>query len=62
MNLVGLVVDGLRQDHVGANHHRRAPFVHVPAAQIPHLDRFSQQGVVFKGAYPEAPPERPVGR
>lgn len=60
MNLVVLVLDSLRQDHVGAYHHGQAAFTDVPAAQTPHLDRFSRQCVVFENAYPEALPTIPT--
>jgi len=60
MNLIVLVLDSLRQDHVGAYHRGRAPFADVAACQTPNLDRFSRECVVFTNAYPEALPTIPA--
>ncbi len=59
-NLVMIVVDTVRQDHVG-HYHRGAPaFPDVPACHTPSLDAFAEQSVVFENAYPEALPTMPV--
>ncbi len=60
MNLIVLVLDSLRQDHVGAYHRGRPSFPDVPAAQTPQLDAFSKSCVVFTNAYPEALPTIPA--
>lgn len=60
VNLIVLVLDSLRQDHVGAYHRGRRSFPDVPAAQTPHLDAFSRSCVVFTNAYPEALPTIPA--
>jgi arylsulfatase A-like enzyme len=60
MNLIVLVLDSLRQDHVGCYHQGRAPFADVPAARTPNLDAFSRECVVFTNAYPESLPTIPA--
>ncbi len=60
MNVIVIVLDSLRQDHVSLYHQGRAPFPDVPACQTPNLDRFAQDCVVFRNAYPEGLPTMPV--
>ena len=60
MNVIVLVVDSLRQDHVGLYHAGRARFDGVAAAQTPHLDAFGRECVVFTNAYPESLPTIPA--
>ena len=60
MNVIIIVLDSLRQDHVSLYHQGRAPFPDVPACQTPNLDRFAQDCVVFHNAYPEGLPTMPV--
>ncbi|MGQ0568315.1 MAG: sulfatase [Armatimonadota bacterium] len=60
MNLIVLVLDSLRQDHVSAHHQGRGPFPDVPACQTPHLDAFSRDSLVFTNAYPEGLPTIPA--
>lgn len=60
MNLIVLVLDSLRQDHVGAYHQGRARFRDVPPARTPNLDAFSRECIVFSNAYPEALPTIPA--
>jgi arylsulfatase A-like enzyme len=60
VNLIVLVLDSLRQDHVGLYHGGRGPFPDVRAASTPAIDAFGRQSVVFSNAYPEALPTVPV--
>lgn len=60
MNVIVIVLDSLRQDHVGHYHQGRAPFPDVPPCQTPNLDRFARECVVFHNAYPEGLPTMPV--
>ena len=60
MDLIVLVIDSLRQDHVGLYHQGAATFADVPACRTPHLDTFSRECVVFTNAYPEALPTIPA--
>jgi arylsulfatase A-like enzyme len=60
MNLIVIVLDSLRQDHVGLYHQGTGPFPDVPPCRTPHLDRFAQDCIVFHNAYPEGLPTMPV--
>lgn len=60
MNMIVIVLDSLRQDHVSLYHQGRAPFPDVPPCQTPNLDRFARDCVVFHNAYPEGLPTMPV--
>lgn len=60
MNLIVLVLDSLRQDHVGLYHGSRHAFPDVPAARTPNLDAFGRDCVVLANAYPEALPTVPA--
>lgn len=60
MNVIVLILDSLRQDHVNAYHGGEGPFPDVPAARTPVLDRFAQDAVMFTNAYPEALPTIPA--
>jgi len=60
MNIIVLVLDSLRQDHVGAYHQGRGAFADVPAAQTPNLDAFSRECILFANAYPESLPTIPA--
>jgi len=54
MNVYLIIVDSLRQDHVGAYGN---DWIHTP-----HLDAFAREAVTFKRAYPESLPTLPVRR
>jgi len=60
MNLVIIVLDSLRQDHVSIYHGGKAVFPDIPACQTPHLDAFAGEAVVFENAYPEGLPTMPA--
>lgn len=60
MNVIVLVLDSLRQDHVGAYHQGRGVFSEVPAARTPNLDTFSRECILFANAYPESLPTIPA--
>jgi len=60
MNVIVIVLDSLRQDHVSLYHGGRGPFPDVPACQTPNLDRFARECIVFHNAYPEGLPTMPV--
>ncbi|MGH2348130.1 MAG: sulfatase [bacterium] len=60
MNLIVLVLDSLRQDHLGCYHQGQGPFADVPAVRTPNLDAFSRDCVVFSNAYPESLPTIPA--
>lgn len=52
MNIIQIVIDTLRQDHVGAYGN--------PWIKTPNLDRFARQAAKFTNAYPEALPTIPI--
>ncbi|NLT42399.1 MAG: sulfatase-like hydrolase/transferase [Anaerolineae bacterium] len=54
MNLVLIILDSQRQDHVGAYGN--------PWIRTPHLDAFAAESVRFSRAYPESLPTLPVRR
>jgi len=60
MNIIGIMVDSLRQDHVSFYNGRRPIFEGIPPCQTPNLDAFAQECIVFDNAYPESLPTIPV--
>lgn len=60
MNVIVLVIDSLRQDHVGVYHRGQGRFDGVPAPRTPNLDAFARECVVFTNAYPESLPTIPA--
>ena len=60
MNLIVLMLDTLRQDHVSFHNRGRPVFDGVPACRTPNIDRFAEQSVVFNNMYPEALPTIPA--
>jgi arylsulfatase A-like enzyme len=55
-NIIVIMLDSLRQDHVGCY---GGPVAAAKAA-TPNLDRFAAQSVIFENAYPESLPTLPV--
>lgn len=60
MNIIVVVVDSLRQDHVSFYNRGKAVFEDVPACRTPNIDRFADECVVFENAYPCGLPTIPV--
>lgn len=60
MNLICIMLDSFRQDHVGVYHQGKGPFDHIPPCQTPNLDRFAQGAVVLDNCYPDGLPTIPV--
>lgn len=60
MNVIVIVLDSFRQDHVSFYHGGRGPFEGVAACRTPNLDRFAAGCVAFDSAYPEALPTIPI--
>lgn len=54
MNLVLIIIDTLRKDHVGAYGNG---WIHTP-----HLDSFADESIIFNHAFPESLPTLPVRR
>jgi arylsulfatase A-like enzyme len=60
MNVIGIMLDSFRQDHVSFYNGGHPAFEAVPACQTPNLDAFARECIVFDNAYPEALPTIPV--
>jgi arylsulfatase A-like enzyme len=60
MNVIGIMLDSFRQDHISFYNGDQPVFEGIPACQTPNLDAFAQECVVFDNAYPEALPTIPV--
>src|SRR5437867_4179641 len=60
LNLILIILDTFRQDHVGVYHQGQRAFDDVPACQTPNLDRFARDCLIFENAYPEALPTMPA--
>lgn len=60
MNVIVIMLDSLRQDHVGCYHGGRPVFEGVQACQTPNIDAFAQECIVFENTYPEALPTIPI--
>ena len=58
-NVIILVVDSLRLDHVGVYHRGNKRFEAISPCNTPNLDRFSENCMIFENAYPEALPTIP---
>ena len=59
LNVIIVVLDSLRQDHVSFYNHGKAVFDGVPAAKTPNLDRVLADGIAFLNAYPSGLPTIP---
>jgi arylsulfatase A-like enzyme len=60
LNVIGIMLDSFRQDHVSFYNGGKRVFDSVPACQTPNLDAFAEECIVFDNAYPEALPTIPV--
>jgi arylsulfatase A-like enzyme len=60
MNVIGIMLDSIRQDHVSFYNGGQPVFEDVPACRTPNLDAFAEACIVFDNAYPEALPTIPV--
>jgi len=60
MNIIGIMLDSFRQDHVSFYNGGAPVFDGVPACRTPNLDAFAEECVVFDNAYPGGLPTIPV--
>ncbi len=60
MNIVVIVLDSFRQDHVSVYNAGVGPFPNIGACQTPNIDAFAGEALVFDNAYPEALPTIPI--
>jgi len=59
LNVIIVVMDSLRQDHVSFYNEGRRIFDRVPAARTPNIDRFALDSAVFRRLYPSGLPTIP---
>ena len=60
MNIIFLILDSYRQDHMSLYHEGNGPFDDVKACKTPNLDRFAERCVIFENAYADGYPTMPV--
>lgn len=60
MNLIFIMLDSFRQDHVSFYNEGKPVFEDVPPCKTPNLDRFINESIVFYNVYPEGLPTIPV--
>jgi len=60
MNLILVMVDSFRQDHIGFYNQGKPIFEGIKACTTPNIDRFADECVVFENAYPSGLPTIPV--
>jgi len=59
-NVILIVVDSLRQDHVSYYNRGDRVFENVPACRTPNIDEFAAQSIAFRNIYPCGLPTIPV--
>ncbi|MEM2941484.1 MAG: sulfatase [Thermoproteota archaeon] len=59
-NLIIVVLDSFRQDHVSYYNRGEKAFGKIAACRTPNLDRFASESIVFENAYPAGLPTIPV--
>lgn len=59
-NVILIIVDSLRQDHVSFYNGGRPVFEGVKACETPNIDRFAKKSIVFTNMYPCGLPTIPV--
>lgn len=60
MDVIIVMLDSFRQDHVGTYHRGERAFDDVPPCRTPCIDRFAADSLVFTNCYPEGLPTIPV--
>lgn len=60
MNIIFIMLDSLRQDHVSIYNKGRAIFPDIPPPKTPYIDKFAQESVLFENVYPCGLPTIPV--
>ena len=60
MNVIFIVLDSFRQDHVSCYNGGVGPFDAVEACRTPNIDAFASECIMFDNAYPEALPTIPI--
>ena len=60
MNLIFIVVDSLRQDHVSLYNRGESVFEGIPACKTPNIDKFAKDSIIFENVYPCGLPTIPI--
>ena len=60
MNVIVIMLDSYRQDHMGFYHQGRRAFPNVPPCATPNMDAFAAESVVFDSMYADALPTIPA--
>ena len=60
MNLIFIMLDSFRQDHISLYNHGKEVFPGVPACKTPNIDKFARDCIIFDNAYPCGLPTIPV--
>ncbi|MEM1601662.1 MAG: sulfatase [Candidatus Bathyarchaeia archaeon] len=59
-NLILIVLDSFRQDHISYYNKGERVFENIPACKTPNLDSFAKDSLVFHNVYPSGLPTIPV--
>lgn len=60
MNVIVIMLDSLRQDHISFYNKGKSVFEGVKPCKIPNIDELAKESVVFKNMYPEGLPTIPA--
>jgi len=60
MNLIFIMLDSLRQDHVSIYNQGKPVFDGIKPCITPNIDKFAKQSVIFDNVYPQGLPTIPV--
>jgi arylsulfatase A-like enzyme len=60
MNVIVIMVDSFRQDHISFYNRGSPVFEDVKPCRTPNIDKFAKECIVFENAYPEGLPTIPV--
>ncbi|RKY76457.1 sulfatase, partial [candidate division KSB1 bacterium] len=59
-NLIFIMLDSFRQDHVSIYNHGEVVFTGIPPCQTPNIDKFAKECIIFENVYPCGLPTMPV--
>ncbi|MGB9677741.1 MAG: sulfatase [Candidatus Ratteibacteria bacterium] len=60
MNLIFIMIDSLRQDHVSVYNKGKKIFGNVESCKTPNIDKFAKNSLIFENVYPCGLPTIPV--
>jgi len=59
-NLIFIMLDSFRQDHVSIYNRGEVVFTGIPPCQTPNIDKFAKECIIFENVYPCGLPTMPV--